>query len=657
MKRVVSILLTALFLLAALPLAAMAADYTVTVNFNDGGRVGYNTYGSSTDFDEIVSGGTFTVGEGNGLTVAALPNEGYILTDIRRNNDPIDPNLVYTTEDGLYVVDYGDVRSNQTIGFTFEVPNGVNTPFEAQGEPPAQGEPRVVNVYYNGGGSVGYNTTGSSSDFTALASGDGFEVNLGSGMTVGALPDEGYTVTQIYFNWGPFGDGGVIASPIDASWVYLTDEGRFVVDTGNVENDVHLEFVFALVDGDNSFKPTGHPPIGPDGQQNFDTAIYFPLNGHRFGWDVDATFGSIGNGFVNGEGMLEIPATRGADVRIRIHPQQVEDEVFGPYYPHLGSIYYTDQNGEQFVPYYRMKDVTDPVKEAPYGIFVYEAVIQNVQDPITIGFTEDEWYGHIENELDPDANARKIDNVIDVDLITGERVFIPELAGIIPAPAGVYKVGDMPAELCDALVALGFSTDDDFIEVSNTEWGEPMLFTLLLDFDTPFETELVGEYDEPHAENLLSKIIANAFGNVPDESWDVPESGVAIPVLEQFDKNDGIAVFRFDYYFNQAMVQRRNVFRVRLQSDVPDEPIDFIYGDVDRDGDVTMKDVLLLRRYIAHLVGEDALDLMAADVDLDENATMKDVLYIRQYIAHLVDALPTVVTPPLDPFELPPVAL
>ena len=61
------------------------------------------------------------------------------------------------------------------------------------------------------------------------------------------------------------------------------------------------------------------------------------------------------------------------------------------------------------------------------------------------------------------------------------------------------------------------------------------------------------------------------------------------------------------------------------------------YGDVNGDGEVNMKDVLVIRKSIA---GQDVLiDQIAADVDGDGQINMKDVLLIRKFIAGLIPSL------------------
>ena len=64
-----------------------------------------------------------------------------------------------------------------------------------------------------------------------------------------------------------------------------------------------------------------------------------------------------------------------------------------------------------------------------------------------------------------------------------------------------------------------------------------------------------------------------------------------------------------------------------------------LYGDVNGDGSVDMKDVLLLRKSIAGIEAT-PFDKAAADVNGDGSIDMKDVLMTRKYIANLVSELP-----------------
>ena len=650
MKRVLSVLIAALFLLTAVPMLVQAADVTVTVLHNDGGITGYNTTGSSTEFTEIASGGTFKVGAGGGLTVGALPNGGYTVTEIYINEAPADPNLVYFSRDGAFVVDHGDVNADETIRFVFAPSNG-NTPFDARGEEPGgpSGEPCYITVKYNAGGSVGYNTTGSSTEFTAIKSGDNFEVFEHSGMTIGAMPNEGYTVTEIYLD----------EQLINPDWVYIAEGGRFVVDYGDVDKGYEVRFVFDTADGHDPYPALGQPPFGPGDPDQpsepvYDSRILFSLE-DDFGWYIEAVFGSTGAGFVNEEHLLEIPCTSGADVRVRIEPQQKNDPEYGDYYPHLGSMVITDQNGNEVRPYYRMNDVTpenDPTR------FTFETTIQNVQGEVHVTLSKgDEWHGTIINDFLSEELSflkadKQLDNEITIDLTTGEKTFLPELANMMGGK-GVYQIGDLPAEIASDLIAIGFSANDDFIEVTENEYGDAVNVTLLLSFDKPFEKTWTGEYGEWHEETETVKVLVNMKGNEPNFDTDAMNNDL---VQAQFDTNAGETFdLRFDYMGVKSQVQRRDVLHINLHTDAG-----FLYGDANRDGNVDMKDVLIIRKYIAHLIKEEDINFPAADVNFDGSVDMKDVLLIRKFISHLIDGFgepPASQDVSLDAFELPPMPL
>lgn len=66
----------------------------------------------------------------------------------------------------------------------------------------------------------------------------------------------------------------------------------------------------------------------------------------------------------------------------------------------------------------------------------------------------------------------------------------------------------------------------------------------------------------------------------------------------------------------------------------------FLRGDCNDDTKRTMKDVLLLRRYLANVAPVRDINLLAADVNEDTKVTTKDVLKLRRYLASLEDELP-----------------
>lgn len=69
------------------------------------------------------------------------------------------------------------------------------------------------------------------------------------------------------------------------------------------------------------------------------------------------------------------------------------------------------------------------------------------------------------------------------------------------------------------------------------------------------------------------------------------------------------------------------------------EEITVIYGDANDDTNVDMKDVLVIRKYIASLIGESQINLANADANGDTSVDMKDVLIVRKFISNLVEKL------------------
>ena len=59
----------------------------------------------------------------------------------------------------------------------------------------------------------------------------------------------------------------------------------------------------------------------------------------------------------------------------------------------------------------------------------------------------------------------------------------------------------------------------------------------------------------------------------------------------------------------------------------------YLLGDVNRDGIVDIKDVTVLRRYLAGTVAEEDVDLLAADCNEDGVVDIKDVTILRRYLA------------------------
>ena len=58
-------------------------------------------------------------------------------------------------------------------------------------------------------------------------------------------------------------------------------------------------------------------------------------------------------------------------------------------------------------------------------------------------------------------------------------------------------------------------------------------------------------------------------------------------------------------------------------------------GDANFDDAIDMKDVLIIRKYLAALVEDYNIDVLAADCNQDASLDMKDVLMLRKYLAHM----------------------
>lgn len=74
-------------------------------------------------------------------------------------------------------------------------------------------------------------------------------------------------------------------------------------------------------------------------------------------------------------------------------------------------------------------------------------------------------------------------------------------------------------------------------------------------------------------------------------------------------------------------------YKFALSKSYPVVNLDLLLGDVNGDGQLTLRDILDLQKYIAHMITLDDTQLLAADINLDGKANMADILIIQRRIA------------------------
>ena len=67
------------------------------------------------------------------------------------------------------------------------------------------------------------------------------------------------------------------------------------------------------------------------------------------------------------------------------------------------------------------------------------------------------------------------------------------------------------------------------------------------------------------------------------------------------------------------------------------KPADYLLGDVDNDGYITVSDVTEIQRYIAEMRGLDERELIVGDVDRDGEVTVSDATIIQRYLAEYIE--------------------
>ncbi len=73
------------------------------------------------------------------------------------------------------------------------------------------------------------------------------------------------------------------------------------------------------------------------------------------------------------------------------------------------------------------------------------------------------------------------------------------------------------------------------------------------------------------------------------------------------------------------------------------------FGDVNKDGVISVMDVTLIQCYLAGLIDKSEIDVLLADVDGDDNVSIIDATLVQLYLAQIIDKFPggsVIPTPP-----------
>lgn len=64
------------------------------------------------------------------------------------------------------------------------------------------------------------------------------------------------------------------------------------------------------------------------------------------------------------------------------------------------------------------------------------------------------------------------------------------------------------------------------------------------------------------------------------------------------------------------------------------------FGDVDKDGQVNVKDATLIQKHVADMVDFDSMQDSRGDVDGDSKITVKDATAIQKFVAGIISRFP-----------------
>ena len=156
------------------------------------------------------------------------------------------------------------------------------------------------------------------------------------------------------------------------------------------------------------------------------------------------------------------------------------------------------------------------------------------------------------------------------------------------------------------------SVDNDLYTIESVKWydsnGHEMSEGDVFDYGTEYKIRI--------------KIVPSVFGTVYMHKFN---NSTKVYLNNELLPSSSVSVGTYSIVINDRTTTPR-------RSDMGDDPLP---GDINGDGSVDMKDVLLLRRSIAGLVTLTAAETTCADVNRDKSVDMKDVLLLRRVIAGL----------------------
>lgn len=182
------------------------------------------------------------------------------------------------------------------------------------------------------------------------------------------------------------------------------------------------------------------------------------------------------------------------------------------------------------------------------------------------------------------------------------------------------------------------------VEVPVSLMNNPGITGLSVKIDYPSSLKLVGVKDcgilgtQVHGSDsatLAGKPYTLSWSNGTSKTDYKTADGEPVAIL-CFEVADGTPLGYLDITASFTDGAAVNAAGAMIDFDTVDggaDIIDFIYGDVDRDGEVTVIDIVLLCRWYAGLDDDSGIDLLAADVDGSGDVSVRDIIILCNHVA------------------------